>query len=52
MMIRGVADEYEAKRTSEAEQKLSGKPELRHLQQNFVPQTKATDKAHFSSEKC
>ena len=40
------------KEPAKPSKKLSGKPELRHLQQNFVPQTIATDKAHFSSEKC
>ena len=39
-LIRRGAGEYEAKRISEAEQKLhSGKPELWHHQQSFLPQT-------------
>ena len=38
-LIRRRADEYEAKRISEAEQYVhSGKPELRHHQQSFPPQ--------------
>ena len=39
-LIRRSAGEYEAKRISEAEQKRTqGKPELRHHQQSFLPQT-------------
>ena len=39
-LIKRGAGDYEAKRISEAEQNVhSGKPELRHHQQSFLPQT-------------